>query len=300
MTEKVSNKICCPLCGSSSVSKEMECKDCFVSGEIFPIYECSECGFRFTAGVPDDSAMGRYYQSAAYISHSDTGKGLMNKVYHMVRMYMLREKCNMVMHFTGLKHGTLLDYGTGTGYFAHSMSERGWNVESIEMSENARTFAFEHFGLRSKLPSDMDTLADHSFDCVTLWHVMEHVSNMHEMMDAFRRILKDTGLLVMAVPNRTSYDAQHYGERWAAYDVPRHLWHFSPSTMQRLGNDHGFALVEMIPMPFDAFYISMMTEKNYGAFCPFLKGLWYGSKAWLHTLGNKERSSSLIYIFKNK
>lgn len=300
MPSEIRENITCPLCGSSSVKKEFECRDYFVSGESFPVCSCSECGFYFTGNVPSGDRMGHYYQSPKYISHSDTEKGIINKLYHLVRSVMLKEKTNLVIHFTGRRQGRLLDYGTGTGYFPARMKQRGWEVESVEVSENARTFAFEHFGLKSKLPEDIGSFGECSFDCITLWHVLEHVADLHGIMDEFKRILKDSGLLVIAVPNRTSYDAGKYGNMWAAYDVPRHLWHFSPVTMQRLGNEHGFGLVEMIPMPFDAFYISMMSEKNSGAACPFLKGLFYGAVAWFHSLGKRERSSSLIYIFKKK
>lgn len=302
MSNKASDKnksgLFCPLCGSASVSKEMECRDYFVSGETFPVYSCSKCTFHFTVGAPSDDEIGRYYKSADYISHSDTERGVVNKLYHLVRDYMLKEKCTYVTHFTGKKTGRLLDYGCGTGYFSNKMMHKGWKVEAIEKSEDARTFAFEHFGIRSNTPAFMENIAPSSFDCITLWHVMEHLSDMHTKMDQFYELLDKNGLLIMAVPNRTSYDARHYGEHWAAYDVPRHLWHFSPSTMLQLGNDHGFVLVEMIPMPFDAFYISMMSEKYKGSKIPFLKGVMQGIAAWFSTLGKRERSSSLIYVFK--
>lgn len=300
MSEKLKDKLSCPLCGASDLKEEMHCKDYFVSGEDFIIYSCSECGFHFTGNAPSEDEIGRYYQSSKYISHSDTDKGIINRIYHWVRTLMLKEKSGLVVHFTGKKKGRILDYGTGTGYFPNRMKKVGWNVEAVEINEDARTFAFEHFGLKSKLPEELNSFEDKSFDCITLWHVMEHIRDMHGIMDSFGRLLNDNGLLIIAVPNRTSYDAQKYGEKWAAYDVPRHLWHFSSVTLQRLGNDHGFGLVEMIPMPFDAFYISMMSEKNKGSFFPFLKGMFYGFIAWINSLGKRERSSSLIYIFKKK
>lgn len=300
MSDKEKRNIVCPLCGSSPVKREMDCKDYFVSGEIFPVFSCPDCGFYFTGNVPSEDKIGYYYQSSDYISHSNTEKGIINKLYHFVRSFMLKEKSGIVMHFTGKKHGTILDYGTGTGYFPAKMRSKGWSTECIEVNEDARNFAFEHFGLKVKLPSDLDSFQEKTFDCITLWHVLEHIGNMHEIMDKFSVLLKDSGILVIAVPNRTSYDAEKYGNKWAAYDVPRHLWHFSPTTMQKLGGDHGFGLVEMIPMPFDAFYISMMSEKNIGSLFPFIRGMFNGLKAWFSTLGKRERSSSIIYIFKKK
>lgn len=300
MSSDKNNIKVCPLCGSGLVTEEMKCKDYFVSGETFPIYSCGECGFRFTGNVPSEDKMGHYYQSNSYISHSDTRKGIINKIYHWVRSLMLKEKSSLVIHFTGLKKGNLLDYGTGTGYFPNRMKKKGWNVEAIEVSEDARTFAFEHFGLKPKLPSEMDSFGEKSFDCITLWHVLEHIQDLHGIMDKFNTLLREQGMLIIAVPNRTSYDAGRYGNMWAAYDVPRHLWHFSPVTLANLGSMHGFSLVEMITMPFDGFYISMMSEKNRGSRFPFLKGMFYGAAGWLSTLGKRERSSSLIYVFKKK
>lgn len=300
MSSDKSNINICPLCGSKNVSEEIKCKDYFVSGETFPIYSCGECGFRFTGNVPSEDKMECYYQSNSYISHSDTKKGFINKIYHWVRSFMLKEKSNLVIHFTGIGKGRILDYGTGTGYFPNRMKKKGWEVEAIEVNEDARTFAFEHFGLKPKLPSELESFGEKSFDCITLWHVMEHIQDLHGMMDKFNKLLKDQGMLIVAVPNRTSYDAEKYGNMWAAYDVPRHLWHFSPSTLLSFGAMHGFGLVEMITMPFDGFYISMMSEKNKGSRFPFLKGMLSGFAGWLSSLGKRERSSSLIYIFKKK
>ena len=139
-----------------------------------------------------------------------------------------------------------------------------------------------------------------SFDVITLWHVMEHLEHLNEMWETLHRILKDKGMLIVAVPNPESYDARKYKEWWAAYDVPRHLWHFSPSVMQRFGDKHGFVLEKEHPMPFDAFYVSMLTEKYKSNELSFVKGLWTGTLAWFSALGNKERSSSLIYVFRKK
>lgn len=290
----------CPLCGSEEVEVAMRCTDHFVSGEVFPVCACKSCGFHFTGDVPAADEMGRYYQSCDYISHSDTSRGLVNKVYHLVRWLMLREKSGLVSHFTGKRQGRVLDYGAGTGYFANRMRQVGWEVEAVEPGDSARAFAFAHFGIKMRVPGDLEGFAPGSFDCVTLWHVLEHVADLHDKMDCFARLLSPDGLLVLALPNRTSYDARRYGDAWAAWDVPRHLWHFAPSDVLRLGNAHGFSLVEMLPMHFDAFYISMMSEKGRGARLPFLRGLVAGTAALMRTLANKERSSSLIYVMKKK
>lgn len=244
--------------------------------------------------------MGRYYESPDYISHTDTRKGLMNRAYHLARRVMLTRKARLVERVAGRREGTLLDIGTGTGYFAHAMARRGWRVKAIEKSAQARAFAEERFGLAVDAENALPGYADASFDAITLWHVMEHLEHLNETWSELFRLLKEDGALVAAVPNFTSYDAAKYGEAWAAYDVPRHLWHFSPSTMQQFGSKHGFKLAEQHPLPFDAFYVAMLTEKHKGRRAAFLRGLQTGAQAWFSTLARKERGSSMIYVFRKK
>ena len=290
----------CPLCGGHQFKHSLTCKDHYASGETFELIKCAHCGFICTQGVPVEAEIGRYYETPDYISHSDTQKGLMNKVYHWVRHYMLQKKASLVERVTGLSKGSILDIGTGTGYFSHTMQERGWSVQAIEKSAQARAFALEHFHLKVQEADSLSAIESKSLDAVTLWHVMEHLEHLNETWERLSAILKDRGVLIVAVPNPASYDAAHYQEMRAAYDVPRHLWHFTPSSMKQMGEKHGFRLQEMLPMPFDAFYVSMLTEKYKGSSCSFLKGAWTGFKAWLHAIRHKELSSSMIYVFKKK
>ena len=289
---------CCPICGSNSLHKEFSAVDHFVSQECFDVWICGHCGFRFTQNVPDEQEIDKYYESADYISHSDTEKGLMNRLYHFARNMMLTAKAGHVTRATGLRQGWLLDIGSGTGYFAHLMTEWGWTVRAIEKNSQARHFAQEHFGLKSDDEEAFNTLQDKSFDCITLWHVLEHLQHLNIMGDKFYRWLKDDGALLIAVPNNTSTDAIHYGADWAAWDVPRHLWHFSPATMQLFAQKHGFKIMKTIPMPLDGFYVCMLTEQYLGHKMSFLRGFWQGACAWVSSWGRKERSSSLIYVLK--
>lgn len=289
---------CCPICGSNSLHKEFSAVDHLVSQECFDVWICGHCGFRLTQNVPDEQGIDKYYESADYISHSDTEKGLMNRLYHFARNMMLTAKAGHVTRATGLRQGWLLDIGSGTGYFAHLMTEWGWTVRAIEKNSQARHFAQEHFGLKSDGDEAFNTLQDKSFDCITLWHVLEHLQHLNIMGDKFYRWLKDDGALLIAVPNNTSTDASHYGADWAAWDVPRHLWHFSPATMQLFAQKHGFKIMKTIPMPLDGFYVSMLTEQYLGHKMSFLRGFWQGACAWVSSWGRKERSSSLIYVLK--
>lgn len=290
----------CPLCGGTHLERALTCVDHYATGEVFHLCRCSECGFLFTQDFPVEAEIGRYYATPDYISHSDTRKGVMNSVYHWVRAYMLGRKARLVMREAHRKTGHLLDIGTGTGYFPAMMKRRGWTVEAVEKNEGARRFAAEHFGLDVRPEDELQGMKAESFDVITLWHVMEHLEHLNETWELLHRLLTDKGVLVVAVPNCSSYDAQKYGAYWAAYDVPRHLWHFTPDTMQRFGARHGFILAEHYPMPFDAFYVSMLTERHLHHSCPFLRGLLTGTLAWFSSLVRKERSSSMIYVFRKK
>ena len=193
----------------SAFHKEMTCKDHYATGETFDVYKCESCGFLFTQGIPVEAEIGRYYESPDYISHSDTHHGLMNRVYHWVRRYMLVSKARLIKHNSGLSRGRLLDIGTGTGYFPHFMKEKGWRVTAIEKSPQARTFAQTHFGLEVDAPEKLATYEDASFDVITLWHVMEHLEHLNETWETLSRILQDRGILVIAVPNPSSFDARN-------------------------------------------------------------------------------------------
>ena len=288
----------CPLCGSDALESAMECKDYYASGETYVLEKCSKCGFLFTQNVPDETEIGRYYETPAYISHSDTRKGLTNSLYHIVRKYMLKRKRLLVEKISGRTNGNLLDYGTGTGYFAQTMKEAGWHVTAIEKSEQARKTALDNFGLQVDSEQTFSQLQSGTFHVITLWHVLEHLQNLNEMWEQLRRQLTSDGHLVVAVPNCQSSDAGYYGNMWAAYDVPRHLWHFSPETMRQFAEKHGFRLIRTLPMPFDAFYVSILSEKYRQTALPFIKGMCSGLRAWLRACRQPDKSSSLIYVFR--
>lgn len=290
----------CPLCKSASIKKRFACKDYFASGEMFDIYECSDCGFSFTQGAPDETEIGRYYESPEYVSHSNTDKGLLNKLFHLVRSIMLRRKVSLVKKLTLLHNGKLLDYGAGTGYFAHSMHNAGWDVTAIEKSSAAREQAKELFGMELLPEEELSKQPDRKYNAVTLWHVMEHIQQLDNFWEEMYRILDESGIAIVAVPNSTSYDAEFYGEHWAAYDTPRHLWHFTSSTIANIASKHNFILERRYPMPFDGFYISMLSERYKGRKLASLRGLWNGLLGWIASFDKCGASSSIIYIFRKR
>src|SRR5262245_16220263 len=251
----------CPVCGSAGIEKVFKVKDNTVSREYFEIYHCSNCQVRFTQGPPSEAYIGEYYKSEDYISHTDTAKGLINRMYRFVRNFSLNQKKKLIEKFTGLNNGTLLDVGSGTGYFAAAMKNAGWNVTGLEPDKGARDLALQQHSLTLLPAEELFNLPANKFDAITLWHVLEHVHDVKKYLTAFKKLLAENGKLFIAVPNYKSYDAEAYREFWAAYDVPRHLYHFTPQTMQWLMREADLRIVAIKPMWFDSFYVSLLSSK---------------------------------------
>ena len=287
----------CPICLSPDSELHMTVTDHSVSQEDFPIRQCQHCFFLYTYPVPGENEIGRYYESEEYISHSGTQKGLVAKLYHIARRFNLTYKYNVIRkHNVGKK---LLDYGCGTGEFLKYCQEKGYEVRGVEPNDTARNFALTEHDLNVVTPDQLHLFTNESKDVISLWHVLEHVHRLGETMDHFFRILKPDGNLVVAVPNHISYDARFYKEHWAAYDVPRHLYHFDPETMEKLLRKHGFKLVKINQLPIDSYYVSLLSaryKRGRPTLFGFLEGIFIG---WLSNLKANSRNngySSLIYI----
>ena len=286
----------CPICESSSLEDFLTINDHSISKENFTVKKCSNCGLKITSPRPSDDELGRYYESEDYVSHSDTNKGLINSLYQRVKSITLKQKEKLIASFNG--RNTLLDIGCGTGDFLLYCKNKGCDVSGLEPDVNARKKALEK-GLEDISDSSkLNDLADKSFAVITMWHVLEHVSDLNKYMDQLHRILDQEGRLIIAVPNPDSPDAKKYKEHWAAYDVPRHLFHFSKHNIKDLANKHDFNLENIKPMLFDSFYVSMLSEKykNGSIFNAAINGLFSNLKA-----SRDKNHSSLIYILaKNK
>lgn len=267
---------------------------------MFEIWHCDECTLRFTQKVPGPDFIGTYYQSASYVSHSDTDKGLVNRLYHLVRNRTLQSKRKLLQQVTGKEKGSLLDIGAGTGAFANEMKQAGWDITALEPDATARQNALNKYGLQLESTDRLFTLENDAFDAITMWHVLEHVHDLHGYFAQFHRLLKQDGRLVIAVPNYTSYDAKKYKEYWAAYDVPRHLYHFSPKSMELLANGKGFVLKAIEPMWYDSFYVSMLSEQYKNGSGNLPGALWNGALSNCKALFDKKKCSSLIYVFVKK
>ena len=287
---------CCPLCKNEHIKPVLSAEDYTVSNEQFEIWECSNCTLRFTQNVPGTEEIGRYYQSENYISHSDTSNGLINNLYHRVRKRTLVQKKKLVEKMTGKKSGSILDVGCGTGAFINTMKEAGWQVSGLEPDETAAKKAKELYGIEPMSSEKLYDLSPGSYDAITLWHVLEHVHDLHEYMKILKSLLKPGGKLFIAVPNYTSYDASKYQQFWAAYDVPRHLYHFSPASMKKLFSLHDLRTEKTIPMWFDSFYVSMLSEQYKNGKPNAIAGAFAGGISNLKALGNTEKCSSVIYV----
>jgi 2-polyprenyl-3-methyl-5-hydroxy-6-metoxy-1,4-benzoquinol methylase len=286
----------CPACHSLDIFHVLDAKDYTVSQKTFQIWECGLCTLRFTQDVPGQEDIGAYYQSENYISHSNTKKGLVNRLYHQVRERSLHNKRKLLGNYVAAgKTPRLLDVGCGTGAFLAHMKQHGWAVEGIEPSTTAREQAVQQ-QLTVHAPEYLFNEAIGDFDIITMWHVLEHVHTLNEYMERLRVIMRPQATLFIAVPNYTSYDASAYGPKWAAYDVPRHLYHFSPDSMRTFLQAHGFSLKAIEPMWYDSFYVSMLSEKYKTGSGGLLKGGINGALSNLKALSNKERCSSLIYV----
>jgi SAM-dependent methyltransferase len=286
----------CPSCNSAELKPVLNAVDHSVSHEQFAIWECQDCGLRFTQDVPDAASIGPYYHSEEYISHSNTTKGLVNQLYHLVRRQTLADKRHLIQSATRGKQGKLLDIGAGTGAFVGFMQESGWEVTGLEPESAARERALADHKVRLLDMDQLDRLPTESYDAITLWHVLEHVHSLHPYLERLKALVNKGGRIFIAVPNYTSYDAKVYRAAWAAYDVPRHLYHFSPDAMERLLRVHGLQLHYSQPMWYDSFYISMISEKYRNGKSNIPAAVCRGLVSNVKAFVDKSKCSSLIYV----
>jgi SAM-dependent methyltransferase len=284
----------CPVCSGAEFKGYLTCKDYTVSQKEFEIVQCNSCDFVFTDPRPENKDLGEYYKSDAYISHSDSSAGIVNKLYKIVRSFTLKSKYALVKSYAEQKG--LLDVGCGTGAFLNYCAHKDLVVDGVEPDEDARKFVQNNHGILVHEEDQLKNWESQKFSAITMWHVLEHVPDLNERIQELKNLLDNNGRLFVAVPNYTSGDANRYGKYWAAYDVPRHLWHFSPKTIRTLFNKHGFVLERTLPMKLDSFYVSMLSEKYKNGSPRLLSALLSGLKSNL--AAGDDKWSSQIYVFK--
>jgi len=274
-------------------------KDHSVSGERFDLVYNQEFDMLETYPQPSPEKLPNYYQSEDYISHTDSKRNLFEKAYHFVKSISLKRKLKLI-NSVASDGKSLLDVGCGTGDFLQFALKNSWEVVGIEPNEKARSYANQKTN-NSVFDSDyLLNLNAQSFDVITLWHVLEHLPDLNEYLTVLENLLKQNGTLIIAVPNYKSFDANHYKEFWAAYDVPRHLWHFSKTSISKLVAKHQMTVTKVLPMKFDAFYVSLLSEKYKNSTMNPLKAFWIGCRSNIAASRSKEYSSHIYIINKTK
>lgn len=279
------------------MTRILQAKDYTVSQNTFDIVQCDACHLRYTNPRPEAEQAGYFYKSENYISHSNTQKGLINKLYHAVRNITLKQKTTLIQEDqTGSKN--LLDIGCGNGHFLHACQQRGWNIFGMELDPDTAARA-EDLTKQRIYPNLQAIPGEIQFELISLWHVLEHVYEIDSYFEFFKKRISSSGKLLLALPNSKSFDATYFEEYWAAYDVPRHIYHFNPETIQSVAKKHGFKLKKQHGQIFDSFYISLLShEYKSGSkklVASFVIGLWSNLLAYFKT-GNY---SSNIYIFEH-
>ena len=286
----------CLACSTADSADLYYAKDHLVSGKEFTIRKCQACGMGWTVDPPSESEAGAYYVSEDYISHTDRRQSASDYLYHLARSFMLGRKKRLVTQATGRNTGVIVDIGSGTGYFPAYMQKRGWHATGVEISEAARKYYADRFGLKAISPANVKDLPTASADCITLWHVLEHLYSPDEWFAEISRVLKGDGRCIVALPNFSSTDARWFGNRWAALDVPRHLWHFTPESLRLFAELNGFVCERIVSLPLDLFYISILSYRNQEKPLALINGLITGAFLAVRSGFRKEKSSSLVYV----
>lgn len=272
-------------------------KDHSVSGEVFQLLYDDEFDMFTTSPQPSEDELPKYYKSQDYISHTDTQRNLFEKLYHFIRRISLKKKLKLINLFFS-EEKMLLDIGCGTGEFLKIAQQNNWTVFGIEPNKKARSIANKKTNNSVSDIEELSNFKPQSFDVITLWHVLEHLPRLEKHISILKSLLKSNGTLIIAVPNYKSYDAKYYKEFWAAYDVPRHFWHFSQTSISILFEKENMYVENRLPMKFDSYYVSLLSEKYKSGWMNIFNAFRIG---WLSNFKAKQSTecSSLIYCIKN-
>lgn len=287
-------KKCCPICRNEELILKLHTKDYFLSQEEFNLLQCANCDIIFTDPFPLPEQLGSYYDSGEYFSHGGIQKGLIPKIYNSVKKINIRKKYEQVTK--DLRQGRVLDIGCGIGDFLAHCKSKGWEVSGLEPNEQARKIVLNSHNITVKDISEIGEIPNEQFELITMFHVLEHVTEPKKMILEIMRILKPGGRLVIALPNYDSWDAKHYKKYWAAWDVPRHLFHFNPSSLSIFMKEFPLKRENTKPMFWDAFYVSLLSEKYKSKSVPLLRA---GIKGFYSNIlaSRNGNFSSLIYFF---
>jgi len=278
----------CPLCKSRETEKKFNTIDHLCSKECFPIYDCSECGVSFTLPELSKKTLSRYYIKQKYQSYKRSFNSLFDVLYGAIRYFNSLNKHSVIK---SLIDGDVLDYGSGSGYFAGFLRKKNLTVyeyEPINTNKNKWALVGKELSKKKK-----------GFSVVMLWHVLEHVNNPKKELGFIKTLLKKKSHVVVAMPNKDSYDNKYYNKNWAGYDAPRHRFHFNPLSFRLLCRGLGLKIKKIVPLYYDSYYVSILSEKNKKSMFSFIKGLYIGLLS--NVKANKTKSySSLIYVLENE
>ncbi len=245
----------------------------------------------------NENLLAKYYDSSEYISHSNAKAGIINNIYQIVREFTIGKKVKFVKRY--IKTGQAIDIGCGTGEFLYALSKQNFQTTGIEPNDLARKYAIENYNLNVYTENELDKLESQKYNVISLWHVMEHVYNLNERIEQIKRLLSKDGILIVALPNSDSWDAKYYKKFWAAYDCPRHLYHFNQKSVKDIFSKYGFDVIKIKPMIFDAFYISMLSEKYKTGKSNLVKSVFNGFRSNMYAFFRSKNYSSIIYILKS-
>ncbi len=224
----------CNLCGCSQSSLLFTSRD-YISREYFNVVRCNSCGLAYTNPRPSIQEIERFYGRHYYGKNNARFKGLFELLVRLFRRQRTQRLLNLK------KSGCILDIGCGRGQMLHEFQKRGWQTFGTELAESKAQAAREEFGLNVlAAPIETCNFEGNFFDVVTLWHVLEHLPYPRETLQEINRILKEDGLLVVAVPHFDSFEARIFKEKWFHLDVPRHYYHFSLQTLTQMLAVAGF------------------------------------------------------------
>ncbi len=292
-------KIKCEVCGYENFNEFLELRDYYYSREKFKILICDKCGFKITHPKVNEKDIIKYYDTRNYISHNNKQDSLFEKVYNFIKQYSFKNKLRLIKKYTKISEkNNLLDYGCANGDFLKFINNNNIKGFGLEINEFARQYAKNKNNLSNIFnPEYISNFENNKFSAITLWHVLEHIHNLDLILNEFYRILNKDGIIIIAVPNTDSYDCKHYKEFWAAYDVPRHLYHFSENNIIELMNRYNFKYIKKHPLIFDSFYISLVSEKYTKNKFKTINSILIGLISDIYGLF-KNQYSSQIYIFK--
>ena len=266
----------------------IEVVDHFLTNETFTIKKTPIKGLLQTHPPPPKNKIQQYYSTNKYISHDSTGSGPFYFLYRTIRRinfwfkYWLMNKKELF--------SKMLDFGSGDQYFIQQLQQRKHNVFGVDplkpnMSKQVYDSIFN------------ESLDNKKFSCITAWHSLEHVYELENVIKRFCQILDENGIVIVAVPNYRSFDAKFYKSFWAAYDVPRHLWHFDKQSIIKVFYNNGFSFIKTTPLLFDSYYISLMSEKYKKSNFRIFNSIVVGTVSNIAAFFTKEYSSN-IFVFK--